>query len=107
MPIYFETSGIREMPITDTLGQYSLSAQNALHRRSVGHRQDPAALTGQGRIAAASRPAACCAGVTNTGLVCIAPDFHTSLHDTATEGQVAWWHLARIEPEGHEGSGRE
>ncbi len=32
MPIYFKTSGIREAPITDALGQYPLPAQNALQR---------------------------------------------------------------------------
>jgi hypothetical protein len=32
MPIDFKTGGIRETPITDTLAQYPISAQNALQR---------------------------------------------------------------------------
>jgi hypothetical protein len=35
------------------------------------------------------RVAAGNAGITRFRLVCIAPGYHTSLHDTATEGQVA------------------
>jgi len=62
------------------------SQSDCLYRGSGGHRQDTSALTGRGRIVAASRIAACYAGLTHFGLVCVAPCFHTSLHGTATEG---------------------
>lgn len=61
---------------------------------------------GQGGITTATGIAACYAGLTRCGLVCTASCFHTLLHGTATEEQVAWRHVAQIKPEGQKGSGR-
>jgi hypothetical protein len=46
------------------------------------------------RVTAIPRVAAGNAGLTRFRLVCIALGFHTSLHGTTTEGQVAKWGIA-------------
>jgi len=66
------------------------SQGNRQYRGPVGHREDSQSLTGQGGISANAGSSTCNEGLTNIGLVCIAPGFQTEYHYTAQLQKDRW-----------------